>query len=482
MPARSITARDLRQILEGSRAYDAFARNRPVVARVPFELRQKQLQRHRSRSRSRSRTRRSRARSESCSRVPQRRCRCCDMLECRNRPTQATGSPYRRPQSAKTQSNLTRSASMTLPPRPSSAHARFRDGSRVQSKEMDFSGVSNMMRKLDLNSNRRWRSKSIDVDQTQKNDHNNNNKKSSKPVPEKLFTDVTVEARVLRQSRSSSYTKLKYPEKYHRVPFNKMSAIEEKIPACLRKFPRYRYFTQPTRHDCLYSPQGGAVSFVTGHNIRSGNLPLYKGRNNETQRSHESLSIARSHDESDSIANTYLGEAGECSNQPRNGLFNFVYDEPQTSTDRMRLDDVENDVALNIDDVENDVASIDSPVTSPAAEPRKSSNITTLALDVRKSSHDGSDVNEAEIIEELSDNDDGALPRSESQQDFEELMARITQNERKAEQQRDITNTRPSPFQRPEARLDERRDTEAFRAPSPAYSDAGSIPEEMERW
>ena len=251
--------------------------------------------------------------------------------------------------------------------------------------------------------------------------------------------------------------------------------MEEKIPACLRKFPRYRYFTQPKRHDCRYSPQGGAVSFVAGHNIRSGNLPSYKACNVRSHRSQDNLTSLHAGDEVECDVSTARDDASESGSQPRNGMYSYVYEEaPKTDSNQLRIDDVEDEEVASIDEKFESVKN-DSSASNTRAN--------GFSLDVRRSSRGSdaaSDVSAEEVVEDLSQ-DDAVLPRSDSQRDFDELMARIERGE-KASKQQDTANTRPSPFQRPGARLDDRCDVNMFRVSSPALSDAGSIPEEMEWW
>ena len=324
-----------------------------------------------------------------------------------------------------------------------------------------------MVRAMNIKPTRRWRSTSPTrgaVDKA-KNERLNANKK-----PERLFQDVVVDTNALRKSRSSSYSKFRYPEQFHSSPFNRHLTIEERIPACLRKFPRY--INQPKRHSCGYTPPGGkSVSFVASHSIHSSSIPPRLPTDKKTKKA-TTTTTATSHDNlyssHEMLHNQYADVIGrsdsarddgdDASELQRNATYSYVYTGQSDVTVDMndadgddRGDDRQSIHSYNSQDFEQSDDD-DVPLTSTFKRRTDDTQSNNRRHDVRAASatnakqnskrrthtsNDAASVRSAdddEIVEEFvsggSDRENGAvdgyLPRTASEERFEALMNNIT--------------------------------------------------------
>ena len=147
--------------------------------------------------------------------------------------------------------------------------------------DLDYLGISNMMRSITFKGPRKWKLKNPD------NDIDKKVNESKRIRPKKAWSDaesspagdnredkekeeVGVDHAALRRTRSSSFIKYKYPKEYHHGPQSQQSLLEENVPQCMRHYPRYTNL--PMKQSCGYDPYR-SVTQLKVHSVQSGSLP-----------------------------------------------------------------------------------------------------------------------------------------------------------------------------------------------------------------
>ncbi|ELU08818.1 hypothetical protein CAPTEDRAFT_226077 [Capitella teleta] len=224
---------------------------------------------------------------------------------------------------------------------------------KVRSKDdldLDFSGISNMMRGMTFKKSRKWRLKS-EKDEV-------GSSRNAKTEPTRAWVDSTKEDDdkddiefnkwALRRPRSSSFIKYKYPKELHKR--SQQMALEENIPQCMRH--NSNYSNLPERQSCWYDPYR-SVTKVKVHSIQSSNLPHPNTSPLKTKQ--RPMSAPPSY----KTTRTGVGSTnGTATNN--NGVYHVIYEEKRTVTEVRKSVELEGPVVMKGDYSDEELCDIPS--------------------------------------------------------------------------------------------------------------------------
>ncbi|KAK2165237.1 hypothetical protein LSH36_53g07030 [Paralvinella palmiformis] len=153
--------------------------------------------------------------------------------------------------------------------RPSPNKARKMNMATSREPQPDYFGLDNSMKNLTLSKPRKWRTRESGNGQKATKQSTSNKEKRTNDDEDKSSV-ASCDKHLLRKGRSFLHTKFKYPEKYHHPSRTINVQLEENIPQCLRKSPRYSNL--PIRQACCYKPVR-SVTQLRVHSVLSNCLP-----------------------------------------------------------------------------------------------------------------------------------------------------------------------------------------------------------------